>query len=122
MKHALVVDDNAANRKLAVAMLKKLGWTAKEAENGFVALEKLQEEAFSLVLLDITMPGMCGDEVCQKIRAQEQFSRLPVFAYTATADASNRDEMLSWGFDDILPKPINMALLADKVACLVASA
>lgn len=118
MKHALVVDDNAANRKLAVAMLKKLGWTAREAEDGLIALEILQHEAFNLVLLDITMPGMCGDEVCRKIREQEMFANLPVFAYTATADDSNRDEMLSWGFDDILPKPINMSLLADKVANL----
>lgn len=108
MRRTLVVDDNAINRKLAVALLKRRGWETEEAENGVAALKRLAESApFDSVLLDISMPEMDGEEVCRRIRASAEWADLRVVAYTAHAMESERQRIMSAGFDSILIKPIS---------------
>lgn len=107
MRRTLVVDDNAVNRKLAVALLKRRGWETEEAENGMAALNKLASGAvFDSVLLDISMPELDGEEVCRRIRASHQWAGLRVVAYTAHAMEGEKQRIMSAGFDDILIKPI----------------
>ena len=107
MKRTLVVDDNAVNRKLAVALLKRRGWATEEAENGKAALQRLAESApFDCVLLDISMPEMDGEEVCRRIRATPAWAHIRVVAYTAHAIESEKQRIMSAGFDCILVKPI----------------
>ena len=106
MTSALVVDDNAVNRKLAVALLKRRGWTVDEAENGAVALKKLAQNTFDAVLLDISMPEMDGEETCRRIRANPAYTGVRVVAYTAHALESERSRIMGAGFDDMLIKPI----------------
>jgi two-component system, chemotaxis family, chemotaxis protein CheY len=117
MKRILVVDDNAVNRKLAVALLKRRDWATEEADCGLDALAKLAAGGFDCVLLDISMPGIDGEEVCRRIRANSALSGLRVVAYTAHALDSEKQRIMSAGFDDILIKPITvqslMAVLAD---------
>lgn len=113
MRRTLVVDDNAVNRKLAVALLKRRGWQTEEAENGRAALNKLAESAmFDSVLLDISMPELDGEEVCRRIRASSEWQTLRVVAYTAHAMESEKTRIMSAGFDDILIKPITARDLA----------
>ena len=103
-----MVDDNAINRKLAVALLKRRGWETEEAETGLAALKRLAESApFDSVLLDISMPEMDGEEVCRRIRASTKWAGLRVVAYTAHAMESERQRIMSAGFDSILIKPIS---------------
>lgn len=109
-----MVDDNAVNRKLAIAMLRKRGWEVEEAEDGAAALARLSAGGFSDVLLDISMPGMDGEEVCRRIRAGETSRQLRVVAYTAHALESEIARIMSAGFDDCLIKPINFQALMDK--------
>jgi two-component system chemotaxis response regulator CheY len=106
MKRTLVVDDNAVNRKLAVALLKRRGWVTEEAENGAVAMQKLASGEFDAVLLDISMPVMDGEETCRRIRANPATAALRVVAYTAHALESERARIMAAGFDDIAIKPI----------------
>lgn len=106
MRRTLVVDDNAVNRKLAIALLKRRGWYTEEAENGVVALQKLESGTFDTVLLDISMPVMDGEEVCRRLRADPATAGLRVVAYTAHALESERSRIMSAGFDDIVIKPI----------------
>lgn len=106
MRRTLVVDDNAVNRKLAVALLKRRGWFTDEAENGAVALHKLANGHFDAVLLDISMPVMDGEATCRHIRATPATAGLRVVAYTAHALESERARIMSAGFDDIVIKPI----------------
>ena len=108
MKRILVVDDNTINRKLAVAMLKKRGWTAEEVDSGQAALLRLAAVAFDGVLLDISMPGMDGEEVCRRIRADSNLAGLRLIAYTAHAMESEKQRFLDTGFDMVLIKPITM--------------
>lgn len=107
MKKVLVVDDNAVNRKLAMALLQRRGMHVKEAESGALALNMLAVETFDAVLLDISMPVMDGKAVCQTIRCTPALASLYVVAYTAHAMASEREAIMAAGFDDLLVKPIS---------------
>lgn len=111
MKRVLVVDDNAINRKLAVALLKKRGWETTEADGGQAALARLNESGFDAVLLDISMPGLDGESVCRQIRADARFAGLRVVAYTAHAMEHEKQQIMAAGFNDILIKPVTMAAL-----------
>lgn len=112
----LVVDDNAINRRIAVAFLTRLGLQAEEAEDGLGALAKLEASDFDVVLLDISMPGMSGEEVLAKLRADARFSALPVIAYTAHALHHEKQRLLDAGFDELLIKPITFKAVEDALA------
>ena len=111
MKRTLVVDDVAINRKLAMALLKKRGWVIEEADGGQAALDQLGAAPFDSVLLDISMPGMDGEEVCRRIRANPAWAGLRVVAYTAHAMESDKQRLMKAGFDDVLIKPITVQSL-----------
>ena len=68
----LVVDDHPMNRKLATMLLRNAGYRHDEAESGEQALERLAGGDFGVVLLDVSMPGISGEEVCRRIRADER--------------------------------------------------
>jgi CheY-like chemotaxis protein len=108
MKRVLVVDDNAVNRKLALALLQRRGMHVEEADCGQMAVDMLNQDArFDAVLLDISMPVMDGKEVCQIIRSSPKLARLRVVAYTAHAMPSERQSIMAAGFDELLIKPIS---------------
>lgn len=116
MKHVLIVDDNLVNRKLATAMLKRRGWTSEETDSGERALALLEQRAdFDYVLLDISMPGITGDEVCRRLRALEATRNLRIIAYTAHALESEKADIMSAGFDDIIIKPVSFEKLIEKL-------
>ena len=108
-KHALVVDDNQLNRKLVAAFLKKLGWDAQLVDSGEQALQALRERPFDMVLLDLRMPQMSGEQVCRSIRDELGLADLHVVAYTAHGMPEERQRMKDAGFSDLLIKPISFA-------------
>ena len=110
-KCVLVVDDHPVNRLLVSVMLREANFEVGEAENGQQALDMLRESSWNIVLLDISMPDMSGDEVCRRIRADESLKGLRVIAYTAHAMQGERDQILAAGFDGLLTKPISRASL-----------
>ncbi|WP_374247197.1 response regulator [Zoogloea sp.] len=107
-KKVLVVDDNLINRRLAIAFVSRLGYVAEQAEDGPAALAKLDAEPFGVVFLDISMPGMSGEEVLARIRADGRFGGLRVIAYTAHALPEEKQRLIDAGFDDLLIKPITL--------------
>lgn len=112
-RQALVVDDHPVNRVLASRLLGKTGWAVAQAEDGEQALAWLAENQADLVLLDISMPTLSGEEVCRRIRADRlggPDTRL--IAYTAHAMPEEREQFLACGFDAILVKPISRDSLA----------
>ncbi len=114
-KLVLVVDDVLVNRKLAVAMFVKLGWEAVEVSGGTAALDWLATHRPDLVLLDISMPDLCGEDVCATIRANPDFARIPIVAYTAHAMQVDVDRFRTNGFSSVLIKPISLQALRDVV-------
>jgi CheY-like chemotaxis protein len=100
-----VVEDNADNRLLLQAILDGL-YELVEYENGIDALAGLSANLPDLVLLDISLPGMDGNEILSRIRADVGLRALPVIALTAHAMAGDREKYLAAGFNDYITKPI----------------
>ncbi|GAB2458557.1 hypothetical protein GCM10027062_43010 [Nocardioides hungaricus] len=109
----LVVEDNPVNQLVAVGLLEALGYVARTADDGVVALEVLRDAAFDLVLMDVQMPRLDGYETTRAIRAVEPPGvRVPVIAMTAAAVEGERERCLEAGMDDFLTKPVDPAALA----------
>lgn len=100
-----VVEDNADNRLLLEALLGDR-CELVEFDNGADALAGLAVSLPDLVLLDISLPGMDGNEILSRIRGDERLRSLPVIALTAHAMSGDREKYLSAGFDDYIAKPI----------------
>ena len=111
-RHALVVDDHPTNRLLGGTLLKKLGWTVSEADCGETALDLAAGRHFDLILLDISMPGLSGEETCSRLKAMTP-PPSRIIAYTAHAYPEDRERLLAAGFDGILVKPINRQRLEE---------
>lgn len=108
MRKALVVDDNDVNRILASRLLGKAGWTVVDVDCGEAALTYLQSETVALVLLDVSMPTMSGQEVCRRIREGKLGGEgIRIAAYTAHAMPEEIQEFLDCGFDTVLLKPMS---------------
>lgn len=116
MKKIAVVEDNPDNRLLVQVILEPL-YEVMEFEDGFAALAGLPQARPDLVLLDVSLPGMDGPEVLNRIRADARLRDLPVIALTAHAMAGDREKFLALGFNDYVTKPIvdeNLLLNAIK--------
>ncbi|MEM9011563.1 MAG: response regulator [Pseudomonadota bacterium] len=116
----LVVEDNRVNQQILQAALTTQGYRIDIAENGQEAIERLQERAFDIVLMDLQMPVMTGREAIQWIRGSDQpFADVPIVALTADAERSTRDACLNDGADDFLTKPVDVQGLYAVVSRLV---
>ena len=113
---ALIVDDVASGRLLAEKYLQRLGWKTISVASGEQALATIDAHPFHLVLLDISMPGLSGEETCAGLRALPRGRELRIVAYTAHAFPEERQRFLASGFDDVLVKPVERATLAAVVA------
>jgi CheY-like chemotaxis protein len=117
-----VVEDNADNRLLLQALLAER-YELVEFDNGVDALAGLSASLPDLVLLDISLPGMDGNEILARIRADERLRALPVIALTAHAMAGDREKYLSEGFNDYITKPIiDETVLLDAIERRIAGA
>lgn len=118
-RRILVVDDVMLNRKLAIAFLSRMGWQTFEVDGGQAALNWLASNpAVDVLLLDISMPDLGGESVCQQLRANPAFEALKIVAYTAHAGADDSQRFLTSGFDAVLIKPISSQRLKDVLAAL----
>lgn len=106
-RRILVVEDNLMNQKYVAGLLKKWNIDFEIADNGLIALEKIQNQLFDLVLMDIWMPEMDGYEATQQIRAMKNNPNvnIPIIALTASALVDELEESKNIGMNDYLTKP-----------------
>ncbi|MBX7172152.1 MAG: PAS domain S-box protein [Pyrinomonadaceae bacterium] len=103
----LVADDNKVNQKVALLMLKSLGYIADVVNNGKEALDALQKQNYDIVLMDVQMPEMDGMEVTRYVRREQNPQINPyIIAMTANAMRGDREACLNAGMNDYLSKPI----------------
>jgi len=111
----LVVDDNKVNRLLLIRALELQGHRGVGAENGRIALELLEREAFDLVLLDIAMPEMDGFQVLERLLANSRLRDLPVIVTSAVEGLDSVVRCIELGAEDYLAKPVNPVLLRARI-------
>ncbi|MDR1358522.1 MAG: response regulator transcription factor [Coriobacteriales bacterium] len=115
-KTILVVDDEPKIVEVLCALFESQGFTVFSAENGPRALEIFDRENISLVLLDLMLPGLSGEEVCTAIRRK---SRVPVIMLTAKSGEDAMVEGLRLGADDYLTKPFSLKELSARVEAVL---
>lgn len=116
-KLILVVDDNDALRENVTGFLNDRGWKTGEASTGPMALAQIRTGSFSLVILDLGLPGMDGLEVCR--RAREEGYSVPVLMLTARDELDDRIAGLSTGADDYLVKPFSLKELEARIIAIL---
>lgn len=105
----LLAEDNPVCQKIALAMLKRLGYEADSVNNGLEVLSALKRRMYDLVLMDIVMPGMDGITATQEIRRRFPAMDLPrIIAVTAYVHPDIRKKCLAAGMDDYITKPVKM--------------
>src|SRR5437773_3962496 len=113
----LIVDDNEDNRYTLQLMLESDGHERiASAANGKEAIALMQKEKFSLVLLDLMMPDLNGDEVLKVIRSDPDKRDIPVIMISADTDVDKVSQCIELGADDYLPNPFNPTILRARIA------
>ncbi len=115
-QNILLVEDNEINQNLARNMLERHGFNVTVANHGAEALEILAEQFFGIILMDIRMPVMDGNEAVRKIRANPDLASATVIALSAGVLAEEVDEAMQAGFDHYLAKPIDFDALRQLLA------
>jgi DNA-binding response OmpR family regulator len=116
MEHLLVVDDDAELCQLLTRFLAREGFEITWAPGGAAGIERALAEEYSLIMLDVMMPGTDGFEVLRRIRLK---SRTPVLMLTAKGDTDDRIRGLEMGADDYLPKPFDPAELVARIRAIL---
>jgi len=116
MSRILVADDNQLNLKLACEVLELAGHQIVAATNGREAVALAASERPDLVLMDLRMPVMNGEQAMERLKADARTRHIPVVALTASAMTGEREQLLSTGFDGYISKPIDVTSVAGRVA------
>ena len=111
-KKILVVDDEETIRDILVEAFQEAGYTVKSAESAEEALDILRDESIMVMYLDLKLPGMSGNELCQKIRMHNPLAF--VCAITGYTDLFGLLECRKAGFDDFFKKPVTLSLLLES--------
>lgn len=118
MGKVLVVEDNTANQRLMEMILESMGHQAVCAFTGEEGWARVQEGGFSLVILDMHLPGLDGFELCRRIKSLIG-PAVKVLAVTAMAMEGDRQKVMESGCDDYFSKPISVPDLRARVQTLM---
>jgi PAS domain S-box-containing protein len=114
----LVVEDMPLNQLLMKTLLDDYGFERDIAGNGKIAIEKLQEKTYDIILMDLQMPEMNGFEATEYIRTKMK-SQIPIIALTADVTTVDLDKCKALGMNDYIAKPVDERLLYSKIMGLV---
>ncbi|MCP8690072.1 response regulator transcription factor [Marinobacterium sedimentorum] len=119
MTLVLVVDDEPNIVLSLEFLMQQAGFEVITANDGETALQRVAEQRPDLILLDISLPGLSGFEVLERLRAQPEHARLPIIMLTAHGREVEREKGLALGADDYVTKPFSTRLLVEKVQALL---
>ncbi len=115
-KTILIVDDENMMREAVASYLEKQGYDVLQAETGKQALDFLEKEAISFVILDLMLPDIPGEEICSRIRKQ---SRVPIIMLTAKTMEDDMLKGLDLGADDYITKPFSLKNLYARIQAVL---
>jgi len=116
--NVLVVEDVLLNQLLIKTILNDFGFKYDVADNGKIAIDKLQSNTYDIILMDLMMPEMSGFEATEYIR-HKMHSKIPIIALTADVTTVDIEKCKVLGMNDYISKPINEKLLLSKIVSLV---
>ena len=114
--HALIIDDSAAIRKQLELELRDASIKADFAESGEDALEKIEDNQYDLIFLDIIMPGIDGYETCRAIRAKASYKRTPIIMLSGKTSPLDEVQGVIAGATTYLTKPVKSAMLQETLS------
>jgi len=112
----LLVEDDKTNQAVAKKLLSSYGLDLDMADNGAIALNKLQNKDYDLILMDIMMPVMNGYDATKAIRANKKWEKIPIIALTACLVKSAEEKCIKCGMNDYLEKPIDPEKLLTTIS------
>lgn len=112
----LIVDDNAANQKLAAFLMQKHGYVVATARDADSALAVIRDARPHLILMDLQLPGVDGLELTRRLKSDTGTCDIIIVAVTAYAMKGDRDKAMAAGCDDYVTKPIDTRALPVLVA------
>lgn len=116
LKKVLVVDDEVKIIEVVKSYLESKGFTVFSAENGKQALNIFESENIALIVLDLMLPDMSGEEVCMEVRKK---SRVPIIMLTAKVEESDMLKGLDIGADDYMTKPFSLKALYARIEAVL---
>ena len=114
MARILIIDDDPDVRTVMNIVLKKQGHEVDAASRQEEVFTKIRQFSPDIVLLDVLLSGADGRVICQQIKAGESTRHIPVIMISAHPGAA--DKIATYGADDFISKPVNLAILLEKVA------
>jgi len=111
----LIAEDNFINQKLLLDVLASQGYKCDAVSNGFEVLETVQKKKYDLILMDIQMPGMSGEETMKQVRELKKKDCPKIIAVTAYAMADDRGKFMEGGMDGYLSKPFRVDELISEI-------
>jgi twitching motility two-component system response regulator PilG len=118
-KRILIIEDEESLLKLETILLTVKGYAVSGVSSGKAALEKLSEESFDLVLLDIMLPDIDGFEVCRQIRQHTRTAKVPVVMLTARKSPEDQERGAASGANAYLTKPFKSAMIIEVIEGLL---
>jgi CheY-like chemotaxis protein len=115
----LIVDDEPDNIGVLELVFRFHQAKVRVAESGHQCLTMMEQEAPSLMLVDIHMPGMSGYDLLKVIREDQRWQTIPIIAVTAYAMNGDDEHIIASGFDGYIPKPISAMTVANEVKAIV---
>ena len=121
MKRILFVEDDDMSRDVISTRLLRSGYDVTAVEDGQKALDVLAAQAFDLIILDMSMPGLTGWEMATKLKTAPATASIPILALSAHAMSMDRKKALDAGCGDFDSKPVNLPRLLGKIETLLGS-
>lgn len=117
----MIIDDEPDNLDVVRRLLVKMGAEVIGAENGRVALDRLQERPPHFIICDISMPVMDGWQFVRTVTQNRQWAHIPVIALTANAMMGDREKAIAAGFANYIAKPLDLAKFRGDIIRILAA-
>ena len=119
-KKILIIEDDPSFSRAINHIVEKEGYDVSTASNGMTGLRMVKENQPDLLILDVMLPGLDGFEICSQLRAEEITATMPIIMLSAKGQETDKTTGLSVGANEYLTKPVDRALLLEKITSLLA--
>lgn len=119
MKKILFVEDDDMSRDVISTRLTRNGFEVVVAEDGLKALDVVSSQAFDLIIMDMSMPGLSGWDTAKKLKTAPATAHIPILALSAHTMSTDRKKALDAGCSDFDSKPVNLPRLLGKIGALL---